>query len=332
MSERLAWVQNMPLQIVHVRSLGEFEYCSRAGIISVENQTQEGVDEDDSRIPDLSYTPLFEFQRLREEVAASGSRLAQSLFLLFIVTIALLLVSRSAGLNHMYPMWLSMILPGLMVQSAWRTWLPLFSEYVAYRNATEGPLLHQQAAMAVEVDWRSLSKVYQVRFTQESYFDPELALAGRPWAILTWHNYRIPVIRSRHRQVAPGAKMTHLRKLAAYCYLLRSQERCQSDWGVVIYDDSRTGFAYPIDDVATNNMLRKLSALRKAFTDHLQGTRPAKGEPEACVHCPLNRRRTYSKGRSETLVAGRPILPFVAKDKTHCDCGDRFEWTPPTAS
>lgn len=221
----------------------------------------------------------------------------------------------------------------MLLVTTWQDWLELFKEYVRFRTAPGAKLLHELPQAPVEVDWRELAKTYHVRIVQESYLDSDLALIGRPWAILSWHNYRIPVIRSYHLSSLEKLKSTHAIKLAAYCHLVRVVENSLSDWGIVISNVTRTGIAIPVGDDDVERVKRKLDEFRIVLERHFKGTKPAKGNPEACANCPFNRRRLYCRGQSETKVAGNPIRANISPDdNTHCDCGDRFQWTPPVAN
>lgn len=318
---------------IHVRSLGEFEYCPRAGVFAFDSQSREGIDEDSVKVPDLGYSPPFEIAIVEEQLAARLARLAKTTFLLAALVIFSALIGRAYGWFKTIPIWIANVPPLFVIMVACQDVAVLWRAKRRYQTAANPALLHEIRRVKLAVDWWQLIRVYSNINTGEHYTDPNLGLVGKPARILTFHNHRIPVILSGSAR-QDDVQSTHLLKLAAYCHLIRVVEpRTACDWGIVIFKDTRRGFAVPIDQVNIDSMRTKLRLFRDVLDrERHDDEKPAKGHPQACANCHLNRRRTYRKGKSETQIAGHKLLPYLHEESnTHCSCGDRFQWLPPVA-
>lgn len=332
---------NIPKPIVHVRSLGEFEYCPRAGIIAFENQIGKEIDEDSIRVPNLGYSPILNLGELQKAIAEKWGRVGKSLFLGLAMAAFAYVIGRMIGYPQAAFPWLISVLPFLVAYVAAKDLVELYVVYIDARKAGPMQMLHESTRIPVEVDWWELVKAYQSTWVVQPYSDPITNLVGKSHRILTFHNHRIPVILSYSRSEKIGVRATHKIKMAIYCYLILLKERrssngleptgsAKSDWGIVIFADTRKGYAVPINPLDIGEALQKLDKFHQAIAAISEGKIPSKPNPEACQLCPNNIRRVYEKGATETMVAGRAILPFTdPQDKTHCDCGDRFQWSPP---
>ncbi|MDX1926252.1 MAG: hypothetical protein SFV81_07035 [Pirellulaceae bacterium] len=317
--------------IIHVRSLGEFEFCPRAGIIAFESQLKNKIDAEPPRVPNLGYSPPFDIKQLEEELAKKSSRFSKVLFLTLAMATALTFIGNSVGFTNTAFLWIAIVLPAITLSVDWQDLTALWREYRRVQNAIDPKPFHDGIRAPLQVDWWDLVKSYQSAQPGEPYVDPLTHLVGKPWRILSFHRQRIPVILSRSETEQTGIKSTHLNKLAAYSHLLRqSDEQVDSDWGVVIFADTRTGYAVPINQSEIDSMLRLLGEFRVFLTRSNRGVAPGEPDSKLCFRCPNNRRRTFRKGSTETKMAGRTLQPLLQLDgKSHCDCGDRFQWQPP---
>ncbi len=321
------------LPTIHVRSLGEFEYCPRAGVFAFDSQSGNRIDEDPIRVPDLGYSPPFDILLVEEQLAARWARLGKATFLLAAVSIFAALIGRTYGWSNTLPVWGANILPVVVIYVACQDLTVLWQTKRRYQMATDPAMLHEIPRVKLAVDWWQLVKVYSTTNTGMQYTDPTLKLVGKPARILTFHGQRIPVIISGSAR-QDDVQSTHLLKLAAYCHLIQVVEpQAISDWGIVIFKDTRRGFAVPIGDRDIDTMRTKLSKFRNVIESERHGEgKPAKGHPLACAKCPLNRHRPYRKGKSETVLGGHKLLPYIREESnSHCSCGDRFQSLPPVA-
>ena len=323
--------QDEPSSTIHVRSLGEFDYCPRAGVFAFDCQVKDNVDDEPNRIPNLGYSAPFEIELVKQHIKERLSRLGRASILLIAILMFSALIGRTYGFGKTAPIWMASILPMLVIMVALQDLATLWKEQRGYELATSPTPLNEGPRIELEVDWWQLVKLYDAISPQRNYFDLSTGLIGRPKRLLTFHNQRIPVIFSSSKREG-GIKSTHIIKLAAYCSLLNvSEKRAICDWGIVMFEN-RTGFAIPITPADISQMHLKLKDFKNTIQSDRHGNEPAKGHPKACVSCPLNHRREYRKGKTETKMGGVVVLSFVhPEDKTHCSCGDRFQWCPPVA-
>jgi|GEM_PF-5814726 len=320
-----------PKPIVHVRSLGEFEYCPRAGIIAFDNQTGNAIDHESIRIPNLGYSPILDLVELNAEIAKKWSRVGKSGFMAIALAIFAYAMGRTIGYPDAIPPWLIALFPASVAYYAAKDLSKLYELWFTARRAGPMQLLHESPRVAVEVDWWELVKAYQVGPFGHAYTDSREGISGKAHRLLSSHRHRIPVILSHSRSENSGVRPTHKIKLAAYAKLISSsEERAICDWGIVIFANTRKGYAVPIDSVDIERAFRKLRSFHRVIEDSSEGKIPSKPHESACQSCHNNVRRIHKKGVTESKVGNRTILPFIDReDDTHCDCGDRFQWRPP---
>ena len=199
----------LPRPIVHVRSLGEFEYCPRAGIIAFENQAANSIDEEATRIPNLGYSPILDLAQLNEEIGKKWARIGKSGFMAVAFAIFAYAMGRSIGYPDAIPPWLITLIPASVAYFAFKDLAELYKLWFAARQAGPMQLLHESLRVPIEVDWWELVKVYEVGPFKVPYKDSESGLGGKANRILTFQSHRIPVILSHSRSEKLEVRSTH---------------------------------------------------------------------------------------------------------------------------
>ncbi len=164
------------------------------------------------------------------------------------------------------------------------------------------------------------------------YEDLDLGLVGKPWRILQKGSLRIPVFRKRadSRQIHPQ----HLLRIVAYCHLIRKCEGADSPYGIVLQGREYEGVALPAKDSseALRQAIKRVRQMQYAV--EVEGLFPNAPDPlSRCRGCPWGKPRRHRNRKSETILSGQVVEPFLARgsDKHlyHSTCGDRCYWVPP---
>lgn len=320
------------LPIIDVTSLGSYVFCQRAGVISYKQQGLERGNEEEPRIPNLSYLPEFSVAELEARfklvfppflryglVSLIGFLLVWFVAAFISASLALLLLLAGSII-----VWKA-ISDGLLL-------LAILAELSRYKEATPTPL-DLTATEPIEVSWYSLVKAGYIPTKPQRYIEDEsLNLRGQPWRILQSTDAdRIPVFNysGRNFVVRDSQKM----RLTLYSHLCKVSRRGgKSDWGIILDVATRRCFAIPIDDNVRAEAIQELKKFSNLLDQDHQGI-PVKipaGSP--CQNCRYGKPRPFVNGSSETvLVTGK----IGANTQTghngqlvHCDCGDEFEWRP----
>ncbi len=312
-------------QTIDVHSLGQFEFCPRAGIIAVE-RNEEKPESDGFTFPNLSFTPSFDFEQLKAQYHETQKQLIGSGALAVAYALVLMAMGTVFG-NSKWFYWLVEIPIIYYVVLRVQMFGKLLKDFDSHESAKPRKI-EDGSRFVFEVNWWELVKAgYEIIEPAKHYYSSSLGLVGLPFRVLTASS-RIPVIKSysSKHQLSSSQRL----RLAAYAELISSSEGSECNWGVVIFNDTKKGFAVPIESTDRRKVARCLREFRELIASVRQGHESPKTSPNSCTRCPLNRPRTYREGVTETVLDGRKLPAFLPDGaKSHCDCGDRFRWTPP---
>lgn len=317
---------------MRVRTLGEFVFCPRAGLLS-----HASADEDDEPTDErmnLNFLPEYSLALIEEQLAAQLRRLtgwaAWAAGGLFLVVVA-----ASSGLPPVVP--LALAVPAVLC--LWKTMQALAAvttladrrREALSAKPTEPPT---DLTDDTPVRWWELLKA---GFESVPYLEPlcdeELAFAGKPWRVLKKGSLRIPVIRLPADNYHAGRYWVyeqHRVRLAAYALLLAACEDGRTPYAVVLFGGSYAGVAVPVLPAAT--VIAKLDELRRGLDLERMGLpTPFPSNPRVCSGCPLGRPRVMTAADRNEVALGRKRHAVTGPDgrEYHCECGDRFAWTPP---
>ena len=320
-----------PLPRIHVSSLGSFEFCPRAGVIAFNSQPDEEHHED-PRVPNLSYLPMFDEEALHEKFKAIFPGLKLSWSVLIVSGILLLLIAQFGSTTLAVMLFLAILLMGFVALRDTFILISILAELSKYKHRPATPL-DRSLNKELSITWWGLVKCgYKPIKPGASCVDIELGLSGKPWRLLTNNDgERIPVI--GFHPIELDAKDSHRRKLAAYCYLLETQQSATADWGILLDLATRRGIAIPMGVLRQHQTLELLKAFRKVLGDRSVQLPIAIPPTNACQNCPHGKPRVYMLNSSETKNRRGTIGANTEKGKAghlvHSTCGDEFHWVPP---
>ncbi len=269
--------------LIDVRTLAAFAHCPNAGKIEYLRQSEDDNPTYD-RIANLSYTPSFDYARLREQEKTYRVRVLWWVaFLIAELLITWLLFS--AG-HWGYSMWL---IPAMAPTAyfAWRDvhWYWQIIQQLGEFNKSQPMPLPDSTSLPVRIEWWSLVKAGLITGQLATTSIPEIGLSGRPWRMLVNERVRqkIPVIRHfTHFGNQIAVTSSHRLQLAACALLIENQEGTEVDWGVVIDAKSLRGFAVPIKAADKELVIERLGEYRELATHWSQvpdRTSPGVGLP-----------------------------------------------------
>ncbi len=317
---------------VRVRTLGEFVFCPRAGLLS-----HASADEDDEPTDErmnLNFLPEYSLTLIEEQLAVQLRRLAHwaawSAGGLFLVVVAVW--------NELPPVVpLALAVPTILC--VWKS-LQALSAVVTLGDRRRDALSATPTEPPVDltddvpVRWWELHKAgFESVPYLEPLFDEKLALAGKPWRVLKKGSLRIPVIRLPADNYHAGRYWVyeqHRVRLAAYAALLAACEGGQTPYAVVLFGGSYNGVAVPV--IPVEAIRAKLDELRRALDLEKMGIpTPLPTNPNVCSGCPLGRPRVVTAADRKDESLGRKLHVITGPDGRayHSECGDRFRWTPP---
>lgn len=322
----------MALSRVRVRTLGEFVFCPRAGVLSHASVDEE--DEPTDERMNLNFLPEYSLTLIEEQLAVQLRRLARwaawAAGGLFLVVVA----ARN-GLPPVVPL-------ALAVPTALCVWksLQALSAVVRLgdrrREAMSATPTEPPADLTddTRVRWWELLKAgFESVPYLEPLFDGESGLAGKPWRVLKRGPLRIPVIRLPADNYHAGRYWVyeqHRVRLAAYAGLLAACEGGRTPYGVVLFGGSYDGVAVPV--IPAEAVRAKLDEFRRTLDLESMGVpTPPPANPKVCSGCPLGLPRVVTAADRKDEALGRKLHVVTGPDGRayHSECGDRFGWTPP---
>jgi len=317
---------------VRVRTLGEFVFCPRAGILS-----QASADDDDEPADErmnLDYLPEYNLALIEEELAVQLRRLAWWA----VWSLCALFFFGASWWNDLPPI-LTWALAGPAVLCVWKTCQTLAAVIILSdrrREALSAKAIEPPSDLKDDhrVDWWELLKA---GFESVAYLEPlrdeEWALAGKPWRVLKKGSLRIPVIRLPADNYHAGRYWVyeqHRIRLAAYAHLISECEGGQTPYGVILFGGSTGGVAVPI--LSVDVVVNKLDDLQRALDlERMHIPTPIPTDTKVCSGCPLGAPRVLTASDRNDAALGRKIHAITGPDGKayRCDCGDRFKWIPP---
>ncbi len=316
---------------ISVRTLGEFVFCSRAGIVAA-NKTEDEAEPEDDPIR-LDFLPQYSLPVIEEQLAlhlrALGSWAGRFVGLLLVMGVA------------WYFDWKIAVLIGAFIlfwfgRRMTREMRAVFTLADSRRQAIAAEPKEPPADLGQQqlVNWWELLKAgFDSVRPQETLRDEVTKLAGKPWRVLRKGSLRIPVIRISEDYYEGGRYWIypqHEVRLAAYAQLLVACEGGEVPYGIVLFGKSYEGAAIPMTAKLTEATERKRAELVAELTAAKKGLPPSAPEPAVCAKCPLGKPEKMSKGQTVQLDASK-VHGRTATDGQlyHSECGDCFGWTPP---
>ncbi len=324
----------MAVSRVRVRTLGEFVFCPRAGLLSHASADEE--DEPTDERMNLNFLPEYSLTLIEEQLAVQLRRLtrwaAWAAGGLFLVVVAVW--------NELPPV-VPLALAVPTVLCVWKS-LQSLSAVITLgdrrREALTATPTEPPADVSDDVPvrwWELLKAGFESVTYLEPLFDGESALAGKPWRVLKKGSLRIPVVRLPADNYHAGRYWVyeqHRVRLAAYALLLAACEGGQTPYAVVLFGGSYGGVAVPV--LPATAVIAKLDELRRGLDLERMGIpTPFPTNPNVCSGCPLGLPRVVTAADRKHEALGRKFHVVTGPDGRayHCECGDRFGWTPPHA-
>lgn len=315
-----------------VYALTQFVYCARAGIITAEQADPDADEPPEMRR--LDYLPRWSLVEIERRLA--------ELFQAGFMWLGLLAAITAAALTGLFFWPLPSLLFGIsgIAFVIWRVAKKIrqgFALSMLRREANEALPIEPVLPLSEPepINWWQL---FQAGFISRPYLekltDDTIRLTGKPWRVLQRGTLRIPVWKFRGEGRA--LKEKHLVRMAALCHLVEISTGQESPFGIILWPESFDGVAIPKSNANRRKLARALQIARRVLKE-LASTNISPNPPSenACKQCPLGKPRCYIPGKTETLIAGSPILVRTAQGADgrnyHSDCGDRFSWLPPHA-
>ena len=322
----------MAVSGVRVRTLGEFVFCPRAGLLS--HASADDEDEPTDERMNLNFLPEYNLTLIEEQLAVQLRRLvhwaAWTAGGLFLVVVAVW--------NELPPVVpLALAVPTILC--VWKS-LQTLSAVVTLGDRRREALAATPTEPPTDLTddspvrwWELLKAGFESVTYLEPLFDEELRLAGKPWRVLKRGSLRIPVIRLPADNYHAGrywVYVQHRVRLAAYAVLLAACEGGQTPFAVVLFGGSYEGVAVPV--LSATMVIAKLDELRRRLDLEKMGIpTPLPSKSDVCSGCPLGRPRVVTAADRTDESLGRKLHVVTGPDGRayRSECGDRFGWTPP---
>lgn len=273
---------------LEVETFAAFEHCPNAGRIAFRRQGMKKA-RDPDRIPNLGFTPRFEYAKLLERVATiKHNMILLSLFstLIFGLSVSVL----RSGELILATVVLLAVVPAIYVLLREIEEFQFVLKQIRDYNEAVGKSLPEVGTEPVSIHWWELVKSGFNPILSDNYFDQPNQVKGRPWRLLVddHSRKRIPVIR-HYENFANKLSATHSYKMhLVFCALLvELHEGPSVDWGVVVDSKSLDCVAIPITDLDKETALVQIRHWR-SILHVIDGDRIFESPPaNACRFCPL---------------------------------------------
>ncbi len=316
---------------IKVRTLGEFVFCQRAGILSSLQETNDTEREYDQ--PNLDFLPQYSLAVVEEQLAIHLRRLGTR------ATLAVLLLV-VGGVSFWFSWKIAVVAAAVLLfvlsRSFNRELRSVLTLADTRRQALQAEPVEPPSTLssAVPVNWWSLLKSgFDSIRLQESLRDEETKLSGTPWRVLRKGSLRIPVIKLETANFEAGRFWVypqHEIRLAAYAHLLATCEGGEVPYAIALFGDSFDGIAIPISAEAMRAIESQLDAAREAIRRHAASLpTDAPENTNVCSGCPFGCPRAVTEAARRD--PSKKIHGVPARDgrSYHSECGDLFSWTPP---
>jgi hypothetical protein len=317
---------------IKVRTLGEFVFCPRAGILAAEKEG--GEDEPDDDPIRLDFLPEYSLTVIEEQLAlhlrALGSWGGRVAGVLIAIAVAWFFGWKVAVvIGAVVLLWL-----GRRLGQEIRAVLTL-ADSRRQAIAAEPKEPPENATSQTPVNWWELLKAgFDSIRVQESLRDEASKLAGRPWRVLRKGSLRIPVIKIGEDFYEGGRYWIYAQheiRLAAYAHLLAACEGGEVPYGIVLFGNTYQGVAIPITAQLKENFLAKRAEFDRAMAAAKKGNPPDEPDAGCCSGCPFGKPEKVNTDLVQ--IQREKIHGRNGRDGKlyHSECGDRFEWIPPHA-
>jgi|GEM_PF-2160988 len=293
-----------------VDTLAAFHFCPNAGQIAYLRQN-DVVERASFRIPNLSYSPIFDPSILLQRIADLKVRLIA--WAVVIVT-EFCTVIYLASLGH--PLF-AIVVAFAVMPSLYYSYIDAehLCKAVAQQrvfNASLPTALPDGADSPFAIHWWSIVKLGYAPAYPRLYRDESTNLMGRPWRILIHQESgeRIPVVQHVVRsgnelseQIATNNKLL----LAACARLIETHEPSTVRWGVVVDSESLHAVLVPLDRKAIDQTgLLAATALDQLLSSRGSPFRLIEPPAGACKFCPLGYPRVAGR---QTAIDGKRLHP-----------------------
>lgn len=318
---------------VGVHVLSEHVYCPRAAVLAWESGEDQG-DEEPNLGPRLDSFVDYNEGRFAEELQAARERFY---FWLAMMAPAALVVFATCWFRSVLAVVvvsLPMLYFGAMLWDAIIRICDIVREQ-KYYNAAQSLAVELKPTKDYEINWWSLRKAgfdCEKRTNSLDLFEEHLR--GKPWRVLVKDTkYRIPVIR-KHKGDRTIQRQ-HIVRIAAYCRLIKTCEKGEAPFGVIMFAGSYDCVVIPNTEVEQSLLDRALAAAREFLEQYADSEEwPQRPEDNRCARCHFGRPFRYVSGKTETKLGNRQLAPFLTNavdgQPYHSECGDRFpDQVPP---
>ena len=323
-----------PGQLLGVHVVSEHIFCPRA-MLTTHADSYEDVGEERS-ILRLDYAPCYELSELERKLDSRATLLWQLIALVATFATVGFLLSMFFHWSFLWAGLLAAVIPARFFLKEIRTTLRLLRDHRSVGQAK--PIEPSELVPHDEaVNWWSLRAAGFVSHpVDELLVDDELTLKGRPWRILRRGPLAIPVfVRSGTNELRPQQRV----RIAAYCHLIRVNERAESPFGIVLDRGTFEGIAVKPSEPDLQRLKRALRQIPRVLTDWLSigsiPKPPMESNYAPCWGCPHGKPRLYEPEVTETTCYDRKVTMYrtkteLRKDQVfHSPCGDHFGWIPP---
>jgi len=316
---------------IRVRSLGEFVFCPRAGVLAA----KKGGDEEEVEYDQvhLDFLPQYSLAVIEEQLAIRlpkmGAWIGRILGALFGMGLAWWFDWKWLMLGIS----LVIFFMGRRLSQGIRAVLTL-SDYRRQALDAEPKEPNFTGTTRVDVNWWELLKAgFDSIRPQETFRDEGMKLAGKPWRVLRKGDLRIPVIKLSADRFEGGRYWVfpqHEIRLAAYALLIEACEGCQSPYGVILFSDTFQGVAITISPEFRKQVIDRLEQFRSVLLAFENGPPPdPPAKMEICSGCLFGLPKPVDGSVPQN--SKQKIHGVTGRDGTlcHSECGDQFGWVPP---
>ncbi len=335
---------------LNVSILAETMFCPRAGLLASRlNEQDHGRDHDSLRSPRWDHLPEFDEREINDALIQRWQEVWTACNILLGLGLGCLAIY--FAFDPILAYWLSAAPACVAVWIVSRfpeiAILDIRRRAAARVRAADALCIADLGHEEVTVDYWKLkkwilrdgddqstdSREYGVNVYRpvESHHDPQLQLSGRPFLILQYRAFRIPVFLKRRgeHKVFPQ----HRARIAAYCHLIENSERAQAPFGVVMFPGSYDVVIIPNSSRNQDLFQRGLKQARRVITAADGGTLPEAPAGNECRGCFRGRLRAYRPGVTDSHLAilqcELNTVDCADGRSYHSVCGDCFQWRPP---
>jgi hypothetical protein len=305
-------------------TLAAFAHCPNAGLIAYLRQGFK-EDRDPDRIPNLGYTPNFDFAKLVERLAyLKNNMIRLTIFSLSVLGLSAVILRSGQLLLALFVI-LALAPAVYQLIREIEEYFQVQKQIREYDESIPKPLPDVGTEM-IPIHWWELVKSGYAPVLTDKFTDRENGFFGKPWRLLIDENSRarIPVVLDRE---VPENKLlsTHKYKmhLVFSAMLIELHEGTTVNWGLLLDVKTLDALAIPIHPSDKDMALTQLRKWQNKLRE-MNGNRIYQMPPDdACSFCKLGYpRRSWEK----TMIGDEKINPnyygildFVAPETKNRD-------------